>query len=156
MLAPQLLSVLATGETVSGARLAEAAGVSRAAIWKQVESLRSRGVPIESRGAAGYALPWPLQILDETEIRAALPARLARRLGALELHWEIDSTSSELQRRGAQAAGGRDAAGARVLPIRGGGFLASSLMHTTLTSPFASSPLHAPTRHGTVWPRSAT
>jgi BirA family biotin operon repressor/biotin-[acetyl-CoA-carboxylase] ligase len=104
MLAPQLLSVLATGETVSGARLAEAAGVSRAAIWKQVESLRSRGVPIESRGAAGYALPWPLQILDEAEIRAALPARLARGLGALELHWEIDSTSSELQRRGAQAA----------------------------------------------------
>lgn len=104
MLAPQLLAVLAAGETVSGARLAEAAGVSRAAIWKQVEALRSRGVPIESRGAAGYALPWPLQVLDETAIRVALPAPLARRLGALDLYWEIDSTSSELQRRGLQAA----------------------------------------------------
>lgn len=104
MLAPQLLAVLATGEAVSGARLADEAGVSRAAIWKQVESLRSRGVPIESRGTAGYALPWPLQMLDEADIRAALPVAIARRLGALELHWEIDSTSSELQRRGSQAA----------------------------------------------------
>jgi len=103
MLAPQLLAVLAPGETVSGARLAEAAGDSRAAIWKQVEALRRRGVPVESHGAAGYRLPWPLQMLDEAAIRAALPVAAARRLGALDLYWDIDSTSSELQRRGAQA-----------------------------------------------------
>ncbi|MDO1528418.1 biotin--[acetyl-CoA-carboxylase] ligase [Fulvimonas sp. R45] len=103
MLAPQLLAVLAAGETVSGARLAEAAGVSRTAIWKQVEALRGRGVPIESRGTAGYGLPWPLQMLDAARIRAALPKAARARLGALDLYWEIDSTSSELQRRGAQA-----------------------------------------------------
>jgi BirA family biotin operon repressor/biotin-[acetyl-CoA-carboxylase] ligase len=100
----QLLAALAPGEPLSGAALAEQTGVTRAAIWKQIEALRTRGVPIEARGAAGYRLPWPLQMLDAGQIRAALPAPLARSLGALEVHWELDSTSSELQRRGIQAA----------------------------------------------------
>ncbi len=59
----QLLALLARGEPVSGAALAAQAGVTRAAIWKQVESLRARGVPVEARGSAGYCLPWPLQML---------------------------------------------------------------------------------------------
>ena len=100
----QLLAALATGEPLSGATLALQTGVTRAAIWKQVEALRARGVPIEARGAAGYRLPWPLQMLDVEQIRAALPTPQASSLGALEVHWELDSTSSELQRRGGQAA----------------------------------------------------
>ncbi|MGC1550007.1 MAG: biotin--[acetyl-CoA-carboxylase] ligase [Rhodanobacter sp.] len=104
MRARQLLVALADGETLSGARLGESAGITRAAIWKHVEALRHQGVPIESCGVAGYCLPWPLQMLDEKQIRAALPATSAARLGALDLYWELDSTSSELQRRGAAAA----------------------------------------------------
>ncbi len=99
----QLLALLADGAPLSGARLAGQAGMTRAAIWKQVEALRARGVPIEARGVAGYQLPWPLQMLDAARIRAALPAAEAHALGALEVHWELDSTSSELQRRGAAA-----------------------------------------------------
>lgn len=104
MQAQELLALLATGEAVSGAQLAERAGVTRAAIWKQVEALRARGVPVQARGAAGYCLPWPLQLLDAARIRAALPRACAARLGALEVHWELDSTSSELQRRQGEAA----------------------------------------------------
>lgn len=100
----QLLALLAPGELVSGAALAARTGVTRAAIWKQVEVLRARGVPVEARGRAGYCLPWPLQMLDARRIRAALPAPWARSLGALEVHGELDSTSSELQRRLAGAA----------------------------------------------------
>ncbi|WP_114241311.1 biotin--[acetyl-CoA-carboxylase] ligase [Dyella sp. C9] len=99
MQAQELLTVLAPGEVVSGASLAERAGVTRAAIWKQVQSLRARGVPVESRGTAGYRLPWPIQLLQLPALRAALPAATRKRLGALELHWELDSTSSEIQRR---------------------------------------------------------
>lgn len=99
MQAQELLLALADGGMVSGAQLAERAGVTRAAIWKQIEALRSRGVPVESRGTAGYCLPWPVQLLDLETLRAALPAAPAGRLGTLELHWEIDSTSSEIQRR---------------------------------------------------------
>ncbi len=99
MQAHELLKALADGATVSGAQLAERAGVTRAAIWKQVESLRARGVPVQSQGTAGYRLPWPLQLLDAPAIRAALPAPASASVGGLELHWEIDSTSSEIQRR---------------------------------------------------------
>jgi BirA family biotin operon repressor/biotin-[acetyl-CoA-carboxylase] ligase len=99
----QLLAALAGGEILSGAKLAAQAGVTRAAIWKQIEVLRARGVPIEAPGTAGYRLPWPLQMLDVARIRAALPPSAAAALGALEVHWELDSTSSELQRRGNEA-----------------------------------------------------
>ncbi len=95
----QLLALLASGEPVSGAALAARAGITRTAIWKQVEVLRARGVPVEARGTAGYRLPWPLQMLDVAQIGAALPTCCARSLGALEVHGELDSTSSELHRR---------------------------------------------------------
>jgi BirA family transcriptional regulator, biotin operon repressor / biotin---[acetyl-CoA-carboxylase] ligase len=99
----QLLAALATGEALSGSRLAAEAGLTRAAIWKQIETLRHRGVPIESAGSAGYRLPWPIQMLDEASIRNDLPTAITRRIGALDLYWELDSTSSELQRRGSEA-----------------------------------------------------
>ncbi|WEN15011.1 biotin--[acetyl-CoA-carboxylase] ligase [Rhodanobacter sp. AS-Z3] len=100
----RLLALLAAGEPLSGATLAAQSGVTRAAIWKQIELLRARGVPIEARGAAGYCLPWPLQMLDAAHIRAHMPEALLPSVGALEVHWELDSTSTELQRRGAAAA----------------------------------------------------
>lgn len=99
-----LLTRLADGEPLSGAALAEQTGVTRAAIWKQVEALRARGVPVESRGAAGYQLPWALQMLDNARIRASLPREASAALGALEVHWELDSTSSTLQRGSSAAA----------------------------------------------------
>ena len=76
MQAQELLNVLADGDTVSGAALAERAGVTRAAIWKQIEALRARGVPVESRGTAGYCLPWPIQLLSLPAMRAAVPGML--------------------------------------------------------------------------------
>lgn len=103
MQARDVLAALAPGDAVSGATLAELAGVTRAAIWKQIEILRSKGVPIEARGAAGYRLPWPLQMLDAALIRRRLPPATARRLGGLDVHWELDSTSTELQRRSGDA-----------------------------------------------------
>jgi BirA family biotin operon repressor/biotin-[acetyl-CoA-carboxylase] ligase len=104
MQAAELLAELAAGTPRSGVELAASAGVTRAAVWKQIEALRARGVPIEAGGAHGYRLPWPVQLLDAGRIRAALPAGVAERLGGLEVHWELDSTSSELQRRGSAAA----------------------------------------------------
>lgn len=99
----QLLALLAAGEPVSGATLAARMGVSRGTIGKQIEALRARGVPVQARGGVGYRLLWPLQMLDAERIRAALPRSCVRSLGHLEVHGELDSTSSELQRRLATA-----------------------------------------------------
>ena len=101
--APELLAALAHGRPVSGAQLAAGAGLTRAAIWKQIEALRARGLPVESHGSAGYRLPWPVEMLDVSSIREAIAPTSHARLGALEVFWELDSTSSELQRRGAAA-----------------------------------------------------
>jgi len=93
-----LLAMLASGEATSGVALAAQAGLTRAAIWKHVEALRVLGLPVTS-GPQGYALPWPVQWLDPDRIRASLAPAQANTLGALEVHWQLDSTSSELQRR---------------------------------------------------------
>ncbi|MCL1983715.1 MAG: biotin--[acetyl-CoA-carboxylase] ligase [Clostridiales bacterium] len=44
------------GRPLSGERLAESANVSRAAIWKAVESLRKEGYPIKASTNRGYVL----------------------------------------------------------------------------------------------------
>jgi BirA family biotin operon repressor/biotin-[acetyl-CoA-carboxylase] ligase len=99
MLARDLLEALAGGDAVSGAALARKAGVTRAAVWKQIEALRLKGVPVEARVGGGYRLPWPTELLDAQRIRAALDPDTSARVGMLEVHWDIDSTSSELARR---------------------------------------------------------
>ncbi|HET6587195.1 MAG TPA: biotin--[acetyl-CoA-carboxylase] ligase [Oleiagrimonas sp.] len=92
----EVLKTLASGKSVSGAGLAERIGVTRAAVWKHIDALRSRGLPIDARTGLGYRLPWPTQMLDAAEIEARLDAADK---GLLEVHWELDSTSSELVRR---------------------------------------------------------
>lgn len=95
---PQMLVLLASGRTMTGPELASELGVSRAAVWKQIETWRKSGLDIDS-GPKGYRLARPLEPLNVGRIRTALPDSVRRRLGALENHWRLDSTSSELARR---------------------------------------------------------
>ncbi|MBS7458207.1 biotin--[acetyl-CoA-carboxylase] ligase [Coralloluteibacterium stylophorae] len=102
-----LLARLLAGP-VSGAELAAAAGVTRAAVWKRVEALRAQGVDVEARAGTGYSVPAGLAalgLLDPDAIRAAAGAALHGRLDALRVAWSIDSTSSALL-RDAQAGDG--------------------------------------------------
>ncbi|MEP6938256.1 MAG: biotin--[acetyl-CoA-carboxylase] ligase [Rudaea sp.] len=93
-----LLAALADTHAVSGAALAAKLGVSRTAVWKQIEALRELGAPIEAVAGSGYRLAWPFEALDGGRIRAALDARLRARLATIDVHWQIDSTNTELQR----------------------------------------------------------
>jgi BirA family biotin operon repressor/biotin-[acetyl-CoA-carboxylase] ligase len=95
---PPLLGLLASGNACGGPELARRLGISRAAVWKQVEGLRSAGLAIDSE-AGGYRLARPLDRLDAARIRAGLPAAARRKLGVLENRWRLDSTSSEVARR---------------------------------------------------------
>ncbi|HEY9112877.1 MAG TPA: biotin--[acetyl-CoA-carboxylase] ligase, partial [Rhodanobacteraceae bacterium] len=95
-----MLDLLAAGDALTGPELASKLGISRAAVWKQIETWRRAGLGIDS-GAHGYRLAHPLEPLGADRIRADLPAAVRRRIGVLENHWRLDSTSSELARRAA-------------------------------------------------------
>jgi BirA family biotin operon repressor/biotin-[acetyl-CoA-carboxylase] ligase len=99
-----VLAALSDQHAVSGSALAQSLGVTRAAVWKQIEALRALGAPIEADIGRGYRLAWPFEALDQTVIRAQLGATLRKRLGDFDVRWQIGSTNSELLQRAAQAA----------------------------------------------------
>ena len=101
-----VLMRLAAGETCSGAVLARELGVSRAAVWKQIQALRAEGVPIEAHAGAGYRLAHPVKLLDLAALRGVLTPAVASCWPHIEVHWQLDSTSSELQRREPQLPSG--------------------------------------------------
>lgn len=96
-----MLRLLASGARISGPELARRLGISRAAVWKTIEALRRGGLEIASE-AHGYRLARPLDLLDVARIRGELPAALQCRVGSIENHWRLDSTSSEMARRAAE------------------------------------------------------
>jgi BirA family transcriptional regulator, biotin operon repressor / biotin---[acetyl-CoA-carboxylase] ligase len=93
---PSLLVLLADGELHSGERLARELGVSRAAVWKGIERLRSRGIEVEALPRRGYSLPTAVELLDATAIRGVLLPGRVQRLRDLELLFDVDSTNTRL------------------------------------------------------------
>jgi BirA family biotin operon repressor/biotin-[acetyl-CoA-carboxylase] ligase len=96
-----LLSRLSADAPMSGSALAGALGVTRAAVWKQVEALRALGAPIVAEGGVGYRLAWPVDWLDSERIATELEPAQRARVGNIIVDWQTDSTSSELLRRAA-------------------------------------------------------
>jgi len=88
--------LLADGRLHSGEQLAQALGVSRAAVWKSVARLRMRGIDIEAVARRGYALPVPVELLDEGAIRAVFGGGRSQRLRSFDLQFDVDSTNSRL------------------------------------------------------------
>lgn len=79
---------------ISGQALADTLGVSRAAIWKAIEYLRTCGLPIVAESGIGYRLATdkPVQPLDVDVIRRQLPAGMA-----LQLLFETHSTNDHIR-----------------------------------------------------------
>jgi BirA family biotin operon repressor/biotin-[acetyl-CoA-carboxylase] ligase len=101
--AAALLAALSADAPVSGADLARRLGVTRAAVWKQIESLRDLGAPITAAAGSGYRLEWPFEALDEETIRREVEPALRRRV-RIDAHWQIDSTNTALLRAAADGA----------------------------------------------------
>jgi BirA family biotin operon repressor/biotin-[acetyl-CoA-carboxylase] ligase len=98
-----LLAALSADAPVSGADLARRLGVTRAAVWKQVEALRELGAPIAASAGSGYRLEWPFQLLDAETIRRDLDPATRRRVH-IRAHWQIDSTNTALLQAAADGA----------------------------------------------------
>jgi BirA family biotin operon repressor/biotin-[acetyl-CoA-carboxylase] ligase len=91
-------AMLASGAEWSGNALASQLGITRAAVWKQIEHLRELGLSVHAAAGRGYRLDMPIELLDATRIEAAIAPEQRARVGDLDVHWQIDSTSSELAR----------------------------------------------------------
>ncbi len=96
---------LADGRFRSGQSMAEAEGVTRAAVWKAVGALRARGLDVHAVAGKGYRLARPVEWLDRERFVAALPARARERIEALDLRRTAESTNSELFGGPSPAAG---------------------------------------------------
>ena len=81
----RLLGLLADGQLHSGSELADALGVSRAAIWKHIKQLDQLELDITAQAGQGYQLSAPLELLNEADIVAGLRPDVRSRTGAPEL-----------------------------------------------------------------------
>ena len=94
-----LLPLLADGEFRSGQELADVLGVSRTAVWKQVNRLAvESGIEVESVRGKGYRIPGGIDLLSVDEVTAALRARPRSLLSRLDVLDSVDSTNAEVLR----------------------------------------------------------
>ena len=91
-----------TGEFFSGEELSRALGISRAAVWKAIDSLRRDGYTIEAKKSQGYRLVAAPDALVEREIRRYLPPEVP--CPDLRCLQEVDSTNSYLKREAMSGA----------------------------------------------------
>lgn len=91
----RLLDILSDGRFHSGDSLGAAIGLTRGAVWKQLERLeRETGLQVQRVRGKGYRLEAPISLLDR-----ALLEKAATELGyGIYLLPEVDSTSSEALR----------------------------------------------------------
>jgi BirA family biotin operon repressor/biotin-[acetyl-CoA-carboxylase] ligase len=98
-LVARVFAALADGEFHSGEQLAETLGVSRAAVWKAVESLRELGATLHAVRNRGYRLRSGSDALDSKRITSLLPQTARAHVRSIETAWTVDSTNSVLLAR---------------------------------------------------------
>ena len=95
----KILNLLADGEFHSGTELAEALGVSRSAICKQLRGLSDLGLQHAAVSGKGYRLDKPLELLAHSKINAILSEQNKSLISTLEIHDILNSTNSYLVER---------------------------------------------------------
>ncbi|MCK9621914.1 MAG: bifunctional biotin--[acetyl-CoA-carboxylase] ligase/biotin operon repressor BirA [Methylobacter sp.] len=95
----KILSLLADGEFHSGTELADALGISRSAIWKQLSGLAELGLQHSAVSGKGYRLDNPLELLDVSKINEVVTDQAGALISSFEIHDQIDSTNRYLVER---------------------------------------------------------
>jgi BirA family biotin operon repressor/biotin-[acetyl-CoA-carboxylase] ligase len=101
----ELLRLLSAGEFVSGQQIADTLGVSRTAVWKQLNRLGELGLELESVKGRGYRIPGGLDLLDRDAVLAAMDNEARALLRELDLRDSVGSTNAEAMARVAAGAG---------------------------------------------------
>ena len=98
-----LLRLLSDGAVHSGEALGEALGISRAAVWKQLQKLQAAGVEVNAVKGSGYQLATALDLLDGKTLAAEL-RRSLRLPFTLQVDTQVASTNREAMAWAATAA----------------------------------------------------
>lgn len=99
----RILSLLSgTDAYVSSRKICEELQITRAAVWKQMQSLRSQGYSIEGVASQGYRL---CEIPDALHVLEADPGIRTNRIGrAIRVKDATESTNDDLWQMGVQGA----------------------------------------------------
>jgi BirA family biotin operon repressor/biotin-[acetyl-CoA-carboxylase] ligase len=90
-----LLGLLSDGEVHSGEELSAVVGVSRTAVWKQLQKLQeATGLQLESIKGRGYRLVGGLELLDSGRVISFLTPTAKELLEVLDVREQVDSTNS--------------------------------------------------------------
>ncbi|BBM00808.1 bifunctional ligase/repressor BirA [Microbulbifer sp. GL-2] len=100
-----VLELLADGGMHSGESLGATLGVSRAAVWKQLQKLEYYGLVLESVKGRGYRLPGGLDLLSSEKIDKGLSEKVKGLLRELLLFNEVGSTNTQLLTRMEEGSG---------------------------------------------------
>lgn len=100
----KILAILADGQFHSGTELAGTMRLSRAAVWKQLNSLAELGLRHSAVRGKGYRLEKPLELLTHAEIDEVLSDRTRALVSSLEIHDRIHSTNCYLSEYGQRNA----------------------------------------------------
>ncbi len=92
-----LIEILADGQFHSGEELGAALGISRAAIWKQLQKLEALNIPLHSVKGRGYRLPDAVELLKRDALeKAGFPFA---QFASCELALSLDSTNSAMMHK---------------------------------------------------------
>jgi BirA family biotin operon repressor/biotin-[acetyl-CoA-carboxylase] ligase len=92
-----LIEILADGKFHSGEELGSALGVSRAAIWKQLQKLEALNIPLHSVKGRGYRLPDAVELLQRQLLEQAdFPFEA---FTSCDLALSLDSTNSVMMHK---------------------------------------------------------
>ncbi len=89
-------------EDLSGQQIADKLGVTRAAVWKAVNSLKSEGYRIEAANNRGYRLHMENDVLSAEGIYPQLKEAYQER--EVIVYKSVDSTNQEVKRRALEGA----------------------------------------------------
>ncbi len=89
-----ILALLADGKFHSGQDLGKALGVSRSAVWKQMQLVQDLGLEVYSVKGRGYRLPGGLDLLDAEKLVAGFDRSIADKISVQPIEYSMPSTNA--------------------------------------------------------------
>lgn len=91
-----LLKILEDGQLHSGTTIGQALGISRNAVWKQLNKLKQQDIEIESIPSQGHRILKPLDLLSKQTIKKHLSETTSHKIDTIEVLPTVTSTNQHL------------------------------------------------------------